>query len=155
MARASRMGREIQLLADNPPPGVAAYPVDGRCDRIIAQIQGPKGTVYENGIFRVAIDIPERYPFEPPAARFITPILHPNIDEGGRICLDILNMPPKGAWRPALNIPTVLASIGVLLSQPNPEDGLNATMTDEFLHNRSKFDQRARDLTLRHATQNV
>ncbi len=42
----------------------------------------------------------------------------------GRICLDILNMPPKGAWKPSLNVPTVLASIGLLLAEPNPEDGL-------------------------------
>jgi hypothetical protein len=32
----------------------------------------------------------------------------------------------QGAWRPALNIPTVLASIGLLLAEPNPKDGLMA-----------------------------
>ena len=42
----------------------------------------------------------------------------------GRICLDILNMPPKGGWKPALNVSTVLASIGLLLAEPNPDDGL-------------------------------
>lgn len=42
----------------------------------------------------------------------------------GRICLDILNMPPKGGWKPSLSVPTVLASIGLLLAEPNPDDGL-------------------------------
>lgn len=30
----------------------------------------------------------------------------------------------QGAWKPSLNIPTVLTSIGLLLSDPNPDDGL-------------------------------
>lgn len=61
---------------------------------------------------------------EPPKVRFITPVYHPNIDAEGRICLDILNPPPKGAWKPSLNISTVLASIALLLADPNPDDGL-------------------------------
>lgn len=56
--------------------------------------------------------------------RFVTPVYHPNIDGEGRICLDTLNMPPKGAWRPSLSVATVLASVGLLLADPNPDDGL-------------------------------
>ncbi|KAL6187594.1 hypothetical protein ACLB2K_038992 [Fragaria x ananassa] len=68
--------------------------------------------------------IKSRYPFQPPSVTFGTPIYHPNIDTGGRICLDILNLDPEGAWQPSLNISTVLTSIGLLLSEPNPDDGL-------------------------------
>ena len=30
----------------------------------------------------------------------------------------------QGAWKPSLNLPTVLSSIQLLMSHPNPDDGL-------------------------------
>lgn len=52
--------------------------------------------------------IVQRYPFEPPKMRFLTPIYHPNIDNAGRICLDVLKLPPKVSnkasfWNPRMN----------------------------------------------------
>lgn len=121
----ARMQRELKRLQTDPPPGICAWPSnDNLLTRLEAQIEGPEGTVYAKGLFKLEIQVPERYPFEPPNVKFVTPIYHPNIDNGGRICLDILNLPPKGAWAPSLNIATVLASIGLLLSEPNPDDGL-------------------------------
>lgn len=82
---------------------------------------------------------------------FSTPIYHPNIDTGGLICLDILNLPPKGAWQPSLNISTVLTSIGLLLSEPNPDDGLMCEASKEYKYNKQVFDQKARSMTEKYA----
>lgn len=150
----ARMQRELKWLQTDPPPGICAWPSDDNLlTRLEAQIEGPEGTVYAKGVFKLEIQVPERYPFEPPNVKFVTPIYHPNIDNGGRICLDILNLPPKGAWAPSLNIATVLASIGLLLSDPNPDDGLMGDISAEYKHNRSNFDQKARSCTQKYAMQ--
>lgn len=86
------------MLAEDPPPGVVAWPVDGASDRLEAQLTGPEETPYSEGSFHLEISVPPRYPFEPPKVRFVTPIYHPNIDDGGRICLDTLKMQPQGSW---------------------------------------------------------
>lgn len=143
-----RMKKELDIL-QTPSQGISAWPKDNRIDQLEASIlfpfifskilthisfyllkkshkaiQGPDGTPYEKGIFKLEITIPERYPIEPPQVRFVTFVYHPNIDSGGRICLNILVMPPKGSWNPALNVSTVLTSIQSLLAEPNPDDGL-------------------------------
>ncbi|KAH9545848.1 hypothetical protein CY35_12G068700 [Sphagnum magellanicum] len=121
---AGRLQQELKMLQD-PSPGVCVWPSDElNLSQLEAQILGPDGTVYANGIFKLQVRIPDRYPFEPPNVKFVTPIYHPNIDSGGRICHDILNMPPKGQWKPSLNIGAVLGSIRVLMAEPNHDDGL-------------------------------
>ncbi|KAK7848016.1 putative ubiquitin-conjugating enzyme e2 37 [Quercus suber] len=150
-----RMQKELKLLLTDPPPG-ASFPLlssssSPSLSAIDAQIEGPEGTVYAKGMFHIKIQIPERYPFQPPSVTFVTPIYHPNIDNGGRICLDILNLPPKGAWQPSLNISTVLTSIGLLLSEPNPDDGLMCEASREYKYNRQAFDQKARSMTEKYA----
>ena len=63
-----------------------------------------------------------------PNVRFLTKIYHPNIDNLGRICLDIL----KDKWSPALQIRTVLLSIQALLSAPNPDDPLSEKVANAW-----------------------
>jgi ubiquitin-conjugating enzyme E2 T len=148
----TRLQRELRMLEREPPPGVSAWPKDeNRIDVIEAVIQGPPDTVYEDGFFHLNVTVPSRYPFEPPSVQFSTPIYHPNIDSCGRICLDTLNMPPKGAWKPSINIPTVLSTVRLLLEHPNPDDGLMTEITDEYKYNRELFDTKARKSVSEHA----
>ena len=66
--------------------------VEDKTDTLEAVLLGPPDTPYSGGVFKLEILLPERYPFEPPKLRFVTQIYHPNVDEGGRICLDILKV---------------------------------------------------------------
>lgn len=150
-----RMQKELKLLLTDPPPSSSfphlSHHSSFSLSSILAHIEGPEDTVYANGVFKINIQIPERYPFQPPIVTFATPIYHPNIDTGGRICLDILNLPPKGAWQPSLNISTVLTSILLLLTEPNPDDGLMCEASKEYKYNRQAFDQKARSMTEKYA----
>ncbi|XP_028620575.1 ubiquitin-conjugating enzyme E2 T isoform X1 [Grammomys surdaster] len=153
MQRASRLKKELHMLAIEPPPGITCWQEKDQVDDLRAQILGGANTPYEKGVFTLEVIIPERYPFEPPQIRFLTPIYHPNIDSSGRICLDILKLPPKGAWRPSLNIATVLTSIQLLMAEPNPDDPLMADISSEFKYNKIAFLKKARQWTETHARQ--
>ncbi|KAL4152450.1 hypothetical protein PRNP1_009380 [Phytophthora ramorum] len=147
-AMRGRMRKEIAMLESDPPFGISAWPKDDKIDQLEAQILGPDGSPYEKGVFQLEIEIPERYPFEPPKVRFITPIYHPNIDDGGRICLDTLKMQPKGSWLPSVNISTLLTTIRLLMAEPNADDGLMPEISDIFKHNRALFNQKATEMTM-------
>lgn len=151
------MAKEIDSLAASAPPGIAAWPLEDDGDssqclyELEAEITGATDTPYAGGGFRLRVTIPQDYPVKPPAVRFVTKIYHPNIDTQGRICLDTLNMPPKGAWKPSLNILTVLASIQLLMSHPNADDGLMADITDEYKRFPARFEATAREWTIKYA----
>ena len=151
--RASRLKKELERLRKDPPHGVTCWPKDdGRVDHLQAQLLGAEGTPYEGGVFSLDIRIPERYPFLPPQVQFVTPIYHPNVDTAGRICLDVLKSQPQGSWKPAHNLSTVLTSIQLLLSEPNPDDGLMADISHEYKHNRPQFLEKARLWVKKHAS---
>lgn len=150
-----RMKRELEILSrGGAAPGIAAWPRDEgtRLDVLEAEIRGAEETPYAGGVFRLEVNIPAEYPLKPPRVRFLTKIYHPNIDSQGRICLDSLNMPPKGAWKPSLNVATVLTSIQALMSSPNGDDGLMVDITEEFRNNTPLFRKKAVEWTKRYAS---
>ena len=58
---AARLQRELTQLASSPPPGVAAWPVDGASmQHLSAQLDGPGGTVYAGGVFALDVRVPDR-----------------------------------------------------------------------------------------------
>ena len=89
-------------------------------------VAGSAGTVYDGLAYKLSIKFPSGqggacYPYAPPVVKFETPCFHPNVDQHGNICLDIL----KEKWSACYNIRTILLSIQSMLGDPNNESPLN------------------------------
>jgi len=81
----------------------------------------PNEGIYKGGTFKFAISIPHSYPHEAPKVKCIQTIYHPNIDQEGNVCLNIL----REDWNPVLNLYSVAFGLQVLLLEPNADDPLN------------------------------
>jgi len=127
--------------------GMTLNSVENDMYHLIATISGPIGTPYEGGKFKLDVLYPKEYPFKAPKITFVTKIYHCNINSGGAICLDIL----KDQWSPALTLKSVLLSISSLLGEPNPSDPFVAQIAGEYLNNRKKHDETAREWTKKYA----
>ncbi|KAI7906544.1 ubiquitin-conjugating enzyme/RWD-like protein [Cokeromyces recurvatus] len=145
-------GMSVNLERD-PPPGISCYPKEDKLTDLEAYIKGPPDSPYEKGLFKLTIQIPQNYPFDPPQIRFITSIYHPNIDDAGRICADILKKGERGGWKPALNLSTTLILLSQLLADPNPDDPLDADIAKEFQLDYPTFKQKAIEYTKKYATE--
>ncbi|GHP03170.1 ubiquitin-conjugating enzyme 13 [Pycnococcus provasolii] len=142
-----RIVKETQRLMSEPAPGISASPHEDNLRYFDVMIQGPVGSPYEGGCFKLELFLPDQYPMEAPKVRFLTRIYHPNVDKLGRICLDVL----KDKWSPALQIRTVLLSLQALLSAPNPDDPLAEDVAKAWRENEAAAMATAREWTQKYA----
>uniref|UniRef100_A0A3Q2H7K7 UBC core domain-containing protein n=1 Tax=Equus caballus TaxID=9796 RepID=A0A3Q2H7K7_HORSE len=142
-----RIHKELLNLTHDPPAQCSAGPVGDDLFQWKATIMGPEDSPYEGGVFFLKIQFPFDYPFRPPQIAFTTPIYHPNINQNGSICLDILG----SEWSPVLTISKVLLSICSLLCDPNPNDPLVPEIAKVYLKDRQKYDTIAQQWTQRYA----
>jgi ubiquitin-protein ligase len=118
-------------------------------------IYGPSGSVYEDGKFKIDIQIPSNYPMNPPMITFLSKIIHPNIKiQGGAICLSVLKKGGDSGWSPVYGLHSTVLCIHSLLAHPNPEDPLEGSVAREYIEDRRKFEEHARSETILQATCN-
>jgi len=109
---------------------------------------GPIDSPYTGGVFHLDITIPRDYPFKPPIVICLTPIYHPNFNQLGQICVDIL----KDNWSPALTIPRIVLSIVSLLTDPNSDNPLDLEIADVYKHNLPTYIKTAHLWTRKYAS---
>ena len=144
-----RLQKELREFQKEPTSNTSAGPVsESDLFNWKATIIGPEDSPYAGGLFFLNIHFPSDYPFKPPRLQFTTKVYHPNINDKGGICLDIL----QAQYSPALTIGKVLLSICSLLTDANPDDPLVPAIATEYKTDRAKFNKTARQWTQQYAT---
>ncbi|XP_071707397.1 ubiquitin-conjugating enzyme E2 22-like [Rutidosis leptorrhynchoides] len=142
-----QLARELKNLDETPPEGIKVGVNDDDFSTIFADIDGPAGTPYENGVFRMKLNLSRDFPHSPPKGYFLTKIFHPNIASNGEICVNTL----KRDWNPSLGLRHVLVVVRCLLIEPFPESALNEQAGKMLLENYEEYARHARLYTGIHA----
>ncbi|KAF9361333.1 hypothetical protein BGX26_004191 [Mortierella sp. AD094] len=142
-----KVTRELYMLKSDPPEGMRLVLNEDSMTDIQAWIQGPEGTPYEGGCFRLRIQLSTDFPNSPPKCFFITKIFHPNVSKQGDVCVSAL----KKDWKKDMGIRDILVVVKCLLIFPNPESALNEEAGRQLLERYDDYAKHARLMTSIHA----
>jgi len=148
--RTRRIAKEMADIQSDQISKISVCPAGNGADltKLKGTFQGPPGTPYEGGLYKVDIEIPNEYPFRPPKMKFETKIWHPNVSsQTGAICLDTL----AAAWSPVLTIKSALISLQSLLSSPEPKDPQDAEVAGMLMRNPKEFERVASEWAVKYA----
>ena len=142
--------QQQELLKKSPEYVVPIINNENPLD-IQIDLEGPKATPYEGGIFRVKLLIPNEFPMIAPRGIFITKIFHPNISEKGEICVNTL----KRDWNPRQwSLYNLFEVIKCLLIVPFPQSALNEEAGKLFMENYDEYFKIAQMYTKIYAMKN-
>merc|ERR1712216_245335 len=117
----NRLVKELKETQKSPLEGINVVINEEDVTDIQADVEGPAGTPYEGGTFRMKLALGADFPSAPPKGFFLTTIFHPNVAKNGEICVNVL----KRDWKPDLGIRHVFMIARCLLIEPNAESALN------------------------------
>lgn len=143
-----RLMRELTELRNDPLEGIRVVTNEENMLDVTGIIEGPEGTPYAGGYFRVKFEFTSEFPAGPPKCWFATKIFHPNVSSQGEICVNTL----KKDWKSTYGIGHILVTVKCLLIFPNPESALDEEAGRLLLEDYESYCSRAKLITSVHAT---
>lgn len=108
-------------------------PLDGSStDTILGRIF-PKSNLYNQASYQIEIKLPSDYPFKAPDVRFITPVYHPNVDDKGKICVELLNQ--GGTYKPVTPLTDIVKAVTNVIDNPDVDHALTPGIMRKHLLN--------------------
>ncbi|CAG7881196.1 unnamed protein product, partial [Brassica rapa] len=110
---------------------------------------GPTDSLYEGGVWKIKVELPDAYPYKSPSVGFVNKIYHPNVDESsGAVCLDVINQ----TWSPMFDLINVFESfLPQLLLYPNPSDPFNGEAASLLMRDRPAYELKVKEYCKRYA----
>ena len=143
-----RLRSDFKRLCENPPYGIAACPRFTTRSNLWewdAVVIGPRDSPWEDGEFLIEMKFPTTYPFDPPSVRFVTYILHPNIDEDGYVHFG--DSPERhGNHYVVMDVASFLMNVQALLDDPNLEEAANEDVANLYKTNKYQYDLLIQDI---------
>ncbi|KAI1434063.1 ubiquitin-conjugating enzyme [Xylaria sp. CBS 124048] len=119
-------------------------------NKFYVRFKGPAETPFENGIWKIHVELPDQYPYKSPSIGFVNRIFHPNIDElSGSVCLDVINQ----TWSPMYDMINIFeVFLPQLLRYPNPSDPLNGEAAALMMRDNKLYESRVKDYVQKYAS---
>ncbi|XP_019422661.1 PREDICTED: ubiquitin-conjugating enzyme E2 4-like [Lupinus angustifolius] len=123
--------------------------IDDGMQEFFVEFHGPKDSPYEDGVWKIRVELPDGYPYKSPSIGFVNKIYHPNVDEvSGSVCLDVINQ----TWSPMFDLVNVFeVFLPQLLLYPNASDPLNDDAAALMMQDSAAYEQRVKEYCQKYA----